>query len=61
MRMTQANFDKLIDLMNHNVTSIKENMISISIDVSWLKKLFYTMIGFLGVVGGSILTIAFKL
>lgn len=61
MRLTQASFDKLVDLMNHNVTTIKEGMVEIKIDVCWLKRLFYTMIGFLGVVGGSLLTIALKL
>ena len=61
MKMTQDNFDKLCDLMNHNVTDIKEGMMEIRIDVRWLKRLYWSMIGLLGTIGGALLAIAYKL
>ena len=54
MKLTQENFDKLVELMNHNITEIK-------IDVKWLKKSFGIILGFIGGMLLTLITIAFSL
>ena len=40
MRLTQANFDKLVNGMNHRLTSLE-------LDVKWIRKIGYYMSGLL--------------
>ena len=54
MKLTQENFNELVELMNHNITEIK-------IDIKWLKKSYGIVIGFIGGTLLTLATIAFKL
>ena len=54
MKLTQESFDKLVELMNHNITEIKT-------DIKWLKKGYGVVIGFIGGMLLTLATIAFKL
>lgn len=52
-----TNQEKLIDILNHRMTSIEKSMISIKTDVCWTKKLLGVI---LGVVVVSFMTILIK-
>jgi len=52
-----TNQDKLINILNHRMTSIEKSMVAIKIDVGWTKKLLFAI---LGVVIVSFFTILIK-
>ncbi len=52
-----TNQESLINILNHRMTSIEKNVVSISVDSSWTKKLLW---GILGVAITSLVTILIK-
>jgi len=40
-----TNQEKLIDILNHRMTSVEGSLISIKNDVFWLKKLLWAILG----------------
>jgi len=43
LKLTQKNFNGLIEGLNHRVTSIEQNMIKLSNDSKWMRRIGYYM------------------
>jgi len=52
-----TNQERLIDILNHRMTSIEKSMIAIKTDVAWTKKILFAI---LGVVVVSFFTLLIK-
>ncbi len=53
MKLTQKNFEKLVNSLNHRMTSIEESVKTIKNDMVWMKRIGYYLCGTLSLAIGK--------
>ena len=61
VKLTQDNFNILIETFNHKISNVENNLTKLTVDVSWLKKLVSWQIGLLGAITIAVVTTFIKL